>query len=98
MKCSKCGGETKFVEKSAAESKNGKKWAGYFCQDKECKNVDWVKDTKMAKAYQKQEADGISDKQWKMLCEINRKIDILVNDENGITKESLEVKHWDASE
>jgi ssDNA-binding Zn-finger/Zn-ribbon topoisomerase 1 len=35
--CPKCGSEMK--EKSGV--KNGRKWAGAFCQNKECKHVIW---------------------------------------------------------
>jgi hypothetical protein len=39
--CSKCGQIAVYKE---GTNKEGKKYAGYFCQDKDdCKNVDWIK-------------------------------------------------------
>ncbi len=37
--CSKCGSETNFRSGTNAA---GKKYAGNFCQNGECKNVDWI--------------------------------------------------------
>ena len=37
--CSKCGGSVKYI----SGNKNGKPWAGYKCNDTNCKNVDWCK-------------------------------------------------------
>ncbi len=37
--CKECGKEAKYVE----GSKNGKPWQGWFCQDKDCKYVEWAK-------------------------------------------------------
>ncbi len=39
--CSKCGGETKFVK--GISKKTGKPFQGFFCQDPECNNVDFIK-------------------------------------------------------
>lgn len=41
MTCSKCGGDTAF--KQGVKKETGKPWSGYFCQNQECKNVDWSK-------------------------------------------------------
>lgn len=41
MQCTKCGGATTYK----TGEKNGKKWAGSFCQNQDCKNVDWAKNT-----------------------------------------------------
>ena len=37
--CEQCGQATVYK----TGSKDGKPWAGYFCQDQACKHVQWVK-------------------------------------------------------
>lgn len=39
MQCSKCNSEAKF--KQGIKKETGKPWSGYFCQNPDCKNVDW---------------------------------------------------------
>ena len=39
--CKLCGSPTKF--KSGVSKKNGKEWKGYFCQNGDCKNVEWLR-------------------------------------------------------
>ena len=36
--CKKCGGIMNHREGNKA----GKPWAGYFCEDKSCKSVEWI--------------------------------------------------------
>lgn len=38
--CSKCNSEAVF--KQGTKKETGKPWSGYFCQNPECKNVDWT--------------------------------------------------------
>ena len=40
--CSKCGGETKFME--GTSKKSGKPYKGYKCLDRNCDNMDFIKD------------------------------------------------------
>ncbi len=42
-KCSKCGGLNIF--KQGVKKETGKPWSGYFCQNPQCKNVDWTPKT-----------------------------------------------------
>lgn len=39
--CKLCGSES--VYKEGVSKKNGKAWKGYFCQNKDCKSVDWIR-------------------------------------------------------
>ena len=41
--CGTCGSPAKF--KKGISQKNNKEWKGYFCQNKDCKSVDWIQDT-----------------------------------------------------
>ncbi len=38
MDCANCGSPTTYKK----GEKNGRPWAGYFCQNKDCKFVNWV--------------------------------------------------------
>jgi len=40
-KCAQCGGD--MVYREGVSKKNGKEWKAYFCQDKNCGNVSWVR-------------------------------------------------------
>jgi len=40
--CSKCGSEMVF----RSGEKNGRKWSGWFCQNKYCGNVEWERSQK----------------------------------------------------
>ena len=37
MNCKNCGNTTKYK----SGTKNGRAWAGYFCQNPQCKSVEW---------------------------------------------------------
>lgn len=41
--CQKCGSPTNYKE-GFSKAKN-KAWKGYFCQNPDCKEVEWVRDT-----------------------------------------------------
>ena len=45
--CKNCGFESQYK----TGEKNGKKWAGNFCQNPQCKFVDWVNTSPQRKVY-----------------------------------------------
>lgn len=82
--CKLCGSPTKF--KSGVSKKNGKEWKGYFCQNGDCKNVEWLRAgnsfpaSKPATGANNASGEGFKFEQFvaEELAGINQKLDTLI--------------------
>lgn len=82
INCSKCNSES--VLKQGIKKETGKPWSGYFCQNKECKNVDWI--PKASSEAKNGRPDGFQ-VIGESLYRIEKKLDLLLEQKETILPE-----------